>query len=44
MPAMTTVDAGFAEASVLDVEGRAVPLESLWKDRPVVLGFVRHFG
>jgi hypothetical protein len=31
-------------ATVLDREGRAVPLESLWKDRPAVVAFVRHFG
>lgn len=30
--------------SVLDPEGRAVPLGSLWSNRPVVLALVRQFG
>jgi len=34
----------FAAATVLDPEGCEVALDSLWKDRPVVLAFVRHFG
>jgi hypothetical protein len=33
-----------ADAPVLDTGGRAVPLSSLWRDRTVVLAFVRHFG
>lgn len=33
-----------ASLSVLDTEGSPVPLERLWAERPVVLGFVRHFG
>jgi len=27
-----------------DWQGRAVVLGSLWRDRPVVLAFIRHFG
>jgi hypothetical protein len=30
--------------TVLDLDGRTVPLASLWADRPVVLAFIRHFG
>jgi hypothetical protein len=33
-----------ADASVKDVEGRDVRLGELWRDRPVVLVFVRHYG
>ena len=29
---------------VLDPEGRAVRLGDQWKDRTVVLAFIRHFG
>jgi hypothetical protein len=36
--------AALSEAPVLDLQGRAVPLSSLWRDRTVVLSFVRHFG
>jgi hypothetical protein len=32
------------EAKVKDVEGRDVRLGDLWRDRPVVLVFVRHYG
>jgi hypothetical protein len=38
------IDVDLGEAPVLDPEGRAVPLASLWRDRTVVLSFVRHFG
>ncbi|MGH0031958.1 MAG: hypothetical protein ACQGVC_19380 [Myxococcota bacterium] len=27
-----------------DPDGRSVPLSTLWRDRPVVLVFIRHFG
>jgi hypothetical protein len=43
-PATETMDVDLGEAPILDVEGRAVPLSSLWRDRTVVLSFVRHFG
>lgn len=33
-----------APLSVLDGAGAEVPLASLWRDRPVVLVFIRHFG
>ena len=29
---------------VLDPEGRSVALGSYWKEKPVVLVFIRHFG
>jgi hypothetical protein len=29
---------------LLDVQGKQVPVESLWQDGPAVIGFVRHFG
>ena len=29
---------------VKTVEGKEVALDSLWKDRRIVLGFTRHFG
>jgi hypothetical protein len=43
-PATDAVDVDLREAPVLDPEGGAVPLASLWRDRTVVLSFVRHFG
>jgi len=33
-----------SECVVKDVEGKDVRLGDLWRDRPVVLLFVRHFG
>jgi len=33
-----------ANAGVKDVEGRDVRLGELWRDRPAVLVFVRHYG
>jgi len=29
---------------VLDTQGQAVTLGALWRERPVVLVFIRHFG
>jgi hypothetical protein len=43
-PAAETMDVNLGEAPILDLEGRAIPLSSLWRDRTVVLSFVRHFG
>jgi hypothetical protein len=43
-PATETMDVDLGEAPILDLEGRAHPLSSLWRDRTVVLSFVRHFG
>jgi hypothetical protein len=33
-----------AEVSVKDVEGRDVRLGDLWRDKPAVLVFLRHYG
>jgi hypothetical protein len=30
--------------TVLDLDGRAVPLGDLWKDQPAVLVWLRHYG
>jgi len=30
--------------AVLDPEGRSHPLGALWRQQPVVLAFIRHFG
>ena len=30
--------------TVLDLEGGAVPLASLWAERPAVITFLRHYG
>jgi hypothetical protein len=32
------------DVNVFDLEGRAVRFSDLWKDRKVLLVFVRHFG
>jgi hypothetical protein len=42
----TTLDlsAELASRSLPDHRGEAVELGSLWRDRPVVLVFLRHFG
>lgn len=33
-----------APLTVLDLDGRAVPMGTLWKDRPVLLVYIRHYG
>jgi len=33
-----------ADCVVKDVEGRDVRVGDLWRDSPVVLVFIRHFG
>lgn len=33
-----------AEVTVLDLEGKVVRLGGLWRERPLALVFVRHFG
>ena len=38
------IPSGFAEVELLDVDGRARKLGSLWETRPAALIFVRHFG
>jgi len=35
---------GLADLTVLDRQGEKVALGSLWKDKPAILAFVRHFG
>ncbi len=34
----------FDTLTLLDADGGVLPFESLWRDRPVVLVFLRHFG
>ena len=36
--------AALANANVLDTEGHSVKLGESWRQRPVVLAFIRHFG
>jgi hypothetical protein len=36
--------AALAQITVLDESGASVRLGDFWKERPVVLAFVRHFG
>ena len=36
--------AAIADAELLDVDGNAVRLGSLWEDGPVVLVWLRHYG
>ena len=44
MWAMDTVDDGAARAIIRDLDGRELPLQSLWSERPAVVVFLRHFG
>jgi hypothetical protein len=39
-----TLAGRLGQLTVLDGEGRAVPLAGFWDARPAVLAFVRHFG
>lgn len=39
-----TLNQQLAKLTALDPDGQPVELGSLWRDRPVVLAFVRHFG
>ena len=32
------------DPQVLEGSGREVPLSTFWRERPVVLAFLRHFG
>jgi hypothetical protein len=41
---MRHLAAGLADCVVKDVEGRDVRLGEMWRDRPAVLVFVRHYG
>ncbi len=40
---MSTADA-LSDLTALDPDGEAVRLGELWRSRPVVLVFLRHFG
>lgn len=41
---MADVDVALAEIALEDADGRTRRLGELWRDRPVVLVFIRHFG
>jgi hypothetical protein len=41
---MSQIDPRLADSVVKDTEGRDVRLGDLWRDKPAVLVFVRHFG
>ena len=41
---METVPPELAACELSDEKGGKVRLGDLWRDRPVVLAFVRHFG
>ena len=40
---MRNADA-LSSVEVLDLDGQPVKLGTLWRERPVVLTFIRHFG
>jgi hypothetical protein len=33
-----------ADLTVLDGDGKEVPVRDLWRDQPAVIVFIRHFG
>ncbi len=41
---MSRVSKDFEAADVLDPTGQRVAVASLWKDRPALFVFLRHFG
>ncbi len=41
---MSQVPEAAARAVIRDLEGRGLELRSLWRERTVVLVFLRHFG
>ena len=41
---MSIDSAALAEVTVLDLQGRPVPLGELWREQTAVLLWVRHFG
>lgn len=41
---MQQVSEAFSLAEVLDPTGRKQPLGELWREQPVVLVFLRHYG
>jgi len=38
------VPAALAQVEILDGDGRPHQMSELWRDRPAVIHFVRHFG
>jgi hypothetical protein len=44
IPPAAVVDPGAASAEVEDLDGRKTRLDALWRETPVVLVFLRHFG
>lgn len=38
------VDHALATGIVVDTDGNSIPLGRLWRDRPALLLWVRHFG
>ena len=38
------MEVSFAHASVLDLDGREVELRDLYRERPAVLVWLRHYG
>ncbi len=41
---MADVDSALARIELRDADERPVRLGDLWRERPVVLAFIRHFG
>jgi hypothetical protein len=41
---MLTSASDLAKLTVQDEHGRSVELGSLWREHPIALAFVRHFG
>jgi hypothetical protein len=37
-------DVDLGDVEVLDRDGRAVELRTIWDQRPIVLALIRHFG
>ena len=40
----TSMTAALGKLTVQDEQGRPVEVSSLWRDKTIVLAFVRHFG
>ena len=41
---MSTIAESLGPIEVLDLEGEKVQLGEVWRDKPAVLVFIRHFG
>jgi hypothetical protein len=39
-----SIAAKLADVEVLDLDGKPQALGTVWKDQPVVLVFIRHYG